>query len=163
MLEAYYERMNPESAGLNNIAVPNRTFNSGNILALTLNSFSLGGSYVVRGPHMGYGRDLAMYVNPATTHPEYDVTTAETHHYWVSDFLTNYSFDLPEWKAPYYSMTPGFGSIRTARLLSDFIRAKFWTFNKMSKLLIGLRLGDVATKLTYQILNEDGSISDEFD
>lgn len=43
--------MNPESEGLNNITVPVRTLNGGNLYALNLNSRSLSGSNTtIAGP-----------------------------------------------------------------------------------------------------------------
>lgn len=50
-----------------------------------------------------------------------------------------------------------------SRLLSDFIRVKFWSFNNMTKMLIGLRPGDWATKMVHQTLKPDGSVNYEYD
>lgn len=50
-----------------------------------------------------------------------------------------------------------------SRLLSEFIKVKFWTFDHMTKMLYGMRLGDFATKIVHQTLRPDGSVSYEYE
>lgn len=169
LLEAYYERMNPESEGLNNISVPNVVLDSGNIRALKLQTATLGNSsadQVIRGTTMGYANDGTYYINPSATHLANVVNTGYTadSNFHLYNYLQNYLLPLPESKQPYYSMEPGGGSTaRTIRLKSDYIRAKFWAFNNMSKMLIGLRFGDFATKIVHQTLKYDGSLDYEYE
>lgn len=163
LLEAYYERMNPESEGLNNITVPVRTLNGGNLYALNLNSRSLSGSNTtIAGPQLGYRNDGTYYVSPNTTYPSNHVNTGyeEDSTYYIYSFLQNWMNPCPELKAPYYTMRP---YNNPSRLLSDFIRVKFWSFNNMTKMLIGLRPGDWATKMVHQTLKPDGSVNYEYD
>lgn len=163
LLEAYYERMNPESEGLNNITVPVRTLNGGNLYALNLNSQSLSASNTtIAGPVIGYRNDGTFYVSPNTTYPNNHVNTgyAEDSTYYIYSFLQNWLNPCPELKAPYYAMRP---YTNPSRLLSEFIRVKFWSFQHMSKLLIGLRGGDWATKMVHQTLKPDGSVNHEYE
>lgn len=155
--------MNPESAGLNNIAVPVRTFNAGNMDALRLNTATLGeANGAIAGPLIGYGNNRAYYVSPNTTYPNNHVNTGYTEDstYTIVNYLQNYLNPCPEYMVPYYAMQP---RMSNNRLLSEFVRVKFWSFQHMSKMLIGLRLGDWATKVVHQTLNYDGSVKDEYE
>lgn len=163
LLEAYYERMNPESEGLNNITVPVRTLNGGNLYALNLNSQSLSASNTtIAGPVIGYRNNGTFYVSPNTTYPNNHVNTGyeEDSTYYIYSFLQNWVNPCPELKSPYYAMRP---YNNPSRLLSEFIRVKFWSFQHMSKLLIGLRGGDWATKMVHQTLKPDGSVNYEYE
>lgn len=163
ILEAYYERYNPESAGDNNIAVPPRTISHGNMYALNIGSQSLSASNTtMRGPLLGYGNDATYYVSPDTTCPSNHVNTGYTEDstYRIYDFMQNWINPCAEEKAPYYAMRPSYSN---TKLWSDFIRVKFWEFEHMNKLLIPLRLGSFATKWVHQTLKSDGSVNYEYE
>lgn len=164
LLEAFYERMNPESAGNHQISVPLRTLNSGNLRALELTSSAIASNgYVIRGPQIGYRNSATNYINPDTTYPP-SHTIIGYNTYGIHNFLQNYQLDLPENKQPYYSMRPRYSSGSSAYtiLYSDFVRAKFWTFNKMSKMLIHICLGDFATSAIQYTYNADGTVKDQY-
>lgn len=160
LLEAYHERMHPESRG-NNDVVADISLSGRNLYALNLNSQSLGASNTtIAGPVIGYRNDATYYVSPSTTYPSSHVNTgySEDSSYYIYNFMQNWTNPCPELKAPYYAMRP---FANPSRLLSEFIRVKFWSFQHMRKLLIGLRGGDWATKMVHQTLKPDGSVSYE--
>ena len=50
-----------------------------------------------------------------------------------------------------------------SRLLSEYIRVKFYEFHHMSKALITVRPGDWATKIIHQTLKYDGTVDSEYE
>lgn len=161
-LEAYYERMNPESAGSNSV-VADITLNARNIYDLKINSQSLSTSNsTMRGPNIGYDNDATYYISPDTTYPNNHVNTGYTEDstYYIYSYLQNWMNPSPEMKSPYYGMQPYYGN---NRLLSEFIRMRFWGYNRMSKMLIPLRGGSFATKILHQTLKPDGSVDSEYE
>lgn len=151
-----------EQEGENALSIPVRTLNGANIYALNLNGNSLSSSNdTMRGPQIGYGNEYTYWLSPDTTYPTSHVNTySEDRYYYVQNYLRNYQNPCIELKAPYMAMRPFYNP---SRLLSEFVRVKFWEFHFMRKLLIRLRGGDWATKIVHQSLNQDGSVNYEYD
>ena len=155
--------MNVDKAGTNSIAPPVRTYNPSNITALNLNSYTLGvGNGAIAGPKLGYGNDILAYINPDTTYPDNHVNTGynEDSGYYIQNFLQNYINPCAELNSPYIQMRP---RNSLSRLLSEYIRVKFYEFHHMSKALIAVRPGDWATKIIHQTLKADGSVNYEYE
>lgn len=87
LLEAFSERMNPESAGQQNISVPVRTLNRGNIQALNLTSESLYNGTVIVGPNISRSGYRASYINTATVVPQSVVKIGYYNKISLGDYL----------------------------------------------------------------------------
>lgn len=163
LLEAFFERMNPEQEGQNSITPPVRTLNGGDIWALNLDSNSLSAAgTTIRGPNLGYKGSSTYFVSPDTTFPQSHINTgySEEGSYHVYNYLSSWYNPCPERLRPYYDMIPRNWA---CVLNSDFIRAKFYAFDHMNKLLIGLYNGDWATHIVHYTYNADGSVSQQYD
>ena len=165
LLEAFYERQNPElSAGSSSISVPPRTLNGGNIRALDLNIVSFYNGWSIYGPRLGYSNDRAFYINRNTVIPANDVKIGYNNKINIGGFMSGYSLVAPETKAPYVGLRPltRYDDSRYHSVLyGEFMRAKFWAFDNMCKLIIMLRWGDLATAVTRTYLTESGSIESQ--
>lgn len=67
LLEGFYERMNPESAGDNNILPATRTLYSSKILGTQLNYLNSASAGYLAGPAIGYRQGNGLYINPNAT------------------------------------------------------------------------------------------------
>lgn len=157
LTEAYYERMNISSGGSNDKAIPSRRLTATNLSAISLAGTS---TVQIHGPSIGYFGEQFYYLNPNTTYPS-NIISVNQNLGDVYTYLQNYELVAAENKEPYRSMRPpAFSSTYFfSRLLGEFIRAKYWTFNQMNKALIRLCLGDFATQVTQVNYNSDGSIA----
>ena len=156
LLEAFYERMNPESAGLQNISVPIRTLNGGNIRALDITTSGLYNGTVIVGPivsRFGYRAD---YINKSTSVPTSDVKIGYSNKIHLGDYLQNYTLIAPETRQPYSAMRPR--SSPYSILFGEYVRCKFWAFDNMCRLLVPIAFIDFATSMTGTYYTESGSV-----
>ena len=105
-----------------------------------------------------------MYISPDTTFPNNHINIGYTEDstYHIYNFLQNWYNPCVVYKSPYYQMRPA-SYYAPSRLLGELIRCKFYEYNHMTKMLFGLRLGDIATKIVHQTLKSDGSVDSEYE
>ena len=156
LFEAFSERMNPESAGQQNISVPVRTLNGGNIRALDITTTGFYNGTVIVGPivsRLGYRTD---YINKSTVVPVSDIKIGYYNKINIGDYLQGYTLIAPETRLPYSSMRPL--SRPYSILFGEYVRCKFWTFNNMSRLLVPIGFLDFATSMVGTYYTESGSV-----
>lgn len=163
-LEAYHERMDIEHPGDNSISVAPRTIIGKNIYDLGLNNSYYGNDVVINGPLAGYAYYGSVYINQNTTHPNTLTSYSYSDPYSVTDYMQNYALSAPETKLPYVSLRPRpSGSYHYNTVMwSEFIRAKYWAFNSMNKVMFPLVIGDFATDAKRKYLKPDGSTESEY-
>ena len=156
LIEAFYERMNPESAGLQNISVPIRTLNGGNIRALDITTTGFYNGTVIMGPvvsRLGY---RANYINKSTVVPTSDIKIGYSNRINIGDYLQGYTLIAPETRQPYYAMRPR--SSPYSVLYGEYVRCKFWAFDNMSRLSVPIGLADFATSMVGTYYTETGTV-----
>lgn len=86
LLEGFYERMNPDSGGLNNVIPPPRTLYSSNILGT---QFRFDRSFIY-GSTLGYSSRQTYYINPNSTISDSYIVSSNYVGSVLGSFITDY-------------------------------------------------------------------------
>lgn len=157
LLEGFYERMNPESEGDNNVLPATRTLYRSKILGTMFSPISI----FISGPSIGYVNQRAYYINPESIislAPIIENTTGiGATKQILGDYITDVRLDAV---AYYYPKRPFYSG--KSPLWSDYIRARYYDLKNATRMYFDLYVGDLATSSTTYYYRKDGSVESSF-
>lgn len=152
LLEGFYERMNPESEGDNNVLPATRTLYRSKILGTVFSPTSM----YISGPSIGYGNQRAYYINPESTVSLTPIIENTAGTGPTKNILGDYITDVPLNAVAYYSSKRPFYSGKSP-LWSDYIRARYYDLKNATRMYFQLQVGDLATSSTTYYYDKDGN------